>query len=121
HFHNVWLLMPSTSGNNPLYSVRIDSTTVKVTGTPLRLDNGLLGLTTAPANLRRAIQASYGPDGALYLLNYGGGDYANTANSGVVRVAYTGSCLPATSSVSAYKPLSELRTTFHAGRLRVHE
>lgn len=121
HFHNVWLLMPSVNNNNPLYSVRIDSTTVKVTGTPLRLDNGLLGLTTAPANMRRAIQASYGPDGALYLLNYGGGDYANTANSGVVRVAYTGSCLPATNIVAQPKPLSELRATFNAGNLRVLE
>lgn len=120
HFHNVWLLMPSTSNNNPLYSVRIDSTTVKVTGALQRLDNSLLGITTAPANLRRAVQASYGPDGALYFLNYGGGDYAATANSGVLRVAYAGNCLPAT-SIATHKPLSELRTTFHAGRLRVLE
>jgi cytochrome c len=121
HFHNVWLMMPSISGTNPLYSMLIDSSTVSVTGMPVRLDNGLLALTTAPANMRRAIQASYGPDGALYFLNYGGGDYASTANSGVLRVTYNGSCLPLGTSISSFKPLSEIRTTFNAGRLRVLE
>jgi cytochrome c len=121
HFHHVWLMMPSTSGNNPLYGIKIDSTTVTVTGMPQRLDNGVLSITTSPANLRRAIQASYGPDGALYFLNYGGGDYANTANSGVLRVTYNGNCQLEPVALSPHKPLSDLRMTLHAGRLRILE
>jgi hypothetical protein len=92
HFHHVWLMMQSVNNSNTVYGIGVDSATVNVTGIPQRLDNGVLSLNTSPANVRRAVQASYGPDGALYFLNYGGGDYANTANSGVLRVAYTGSC-----------------------------
>jgi len=123
HFHHVWLLMPSISGNNPLYSVRVDSNTVKPTGVPVRLDNGLLAITTAPANMRRAVQVSYGPDGALYFLNYGGGDYNTTANSGVLRVTYNGACKLSGVAISPFKPLaeSELRMTLNAGRLRILE
>lgn len=121
HFHHVWLMMQSINNSVSVYGIKIDSTTVKVTGTPARLDNAVLALNTAPANVRRPIQASYGPDGALYFLNYGGGDYAANANSGVLRVAYTGSCHLDPVSVASHKPLSELRATFHAGRLRVLE
>jgi glucose/arabinose dehydrogenase len=94
HYHHSWLLMQSFNASTySLYGVRIDSATAKPTGPLQRLDNGVLALTTAPANIRRPIQASYGPDGALYFLNYTGGDYATTANSGVLRVTYNGSCV----------------------------
>ncbi len=121
HIHNTWLLMNwSSGGTSPTaYLVRIDSTTVTTTGTPFRVDNGLLGLTSAPNNLRAPLQMSYGPDGALYILNYGGYYNANT-NPGVIRVAYTGSCLPAT-AVTATRPLSEMRMVLSGARLQVFE
>jgi glucose/arabinose dehydrogenase len=121
HFHHQWLMLQSVSSSPTVYTVGIDSATVKVSGTPQRVDNGVLALTVFPANVRRPVQASYGPDGALYFLNYGGGDYAATANSGVLRVTYTGSCRLAPAAVSPVQPLSDLRMTFHAGRLRILE
>lgn len=121
HFHHVWLMMQSINNQVSVYGIEVDSATVAVTGTPARLDNALLDLNTAPHNVRRPVQASYGPDGALYFLNYGGGDYNATANSGVLRVAYTGDCHLEPVSVAAEKPLAELRTRFHAGRLSVLE
>src|SRR5690606_35170504 len=71
HFHHVWLMMQSIHNQVQVYGSVIDSNTVTVKTTPARLDNGLLALNTAPANVRRPVQASYGPDGALYFLNYG--------------------------------------------------
>lgn len=121
HFHHVWLMMQSLNNNVSVYGVRVDSASVTTSGTPARLDNAVLALNTAPANVRRPVQASYGPDGALYFLNYGGGDYNATANSGVLRVAYTGSCHLEPVAVSPSKPLSELRMSLHAGRLRILE
>lgn len=121
HFHHVWLMMQSIHNQVQVYGSVIDSNTVTVKTTPARLDNGLLALNTAPANVRRPVQASYGPDGALYFLNYGGGDYATTANSGVLRVTYTGNCHLDPVSLASDRALSELRTRFHAGRLTVLE
>lgn len=121
HFHHVWLMMQSVNNSNTVYGVGIDSVAVKVSGIPQRLDNGVLALTTAPSNIRRAVQASYGPDGALYFLNYGGGDYANTANSGVLRVTYNGSCRLAPVALAPERPLSELRVTLTGSSLRVLE
>jgi cytochrome c len=121
HFQLVWLMMQSVNGSNTVYGVAIDSTAVSPAGTPQRLDNGVLALNTSPANIRRAVQASYGPDGALYFLNYGGGDYATTANSGVLRVTYTGNCKLDPVSVSGFRPFSELRMSFNGTRLTILE
>ncbi|MCD6024368.1 MAG: carbohydrate-binding protein [Fibrobacteria bacterium] len=121
HLHHQWLMMQSVNNSVSVYGVFVDSAAVTTTGTPVRLDNGVLAVTTAPANVRRPVQASYGPDGALYFLNYGGGDYAATGNSGVLRVTYNGTCKLAPSSVSDVRPLSDLRMTFNAGRLQILE
>src|SRR5690606_13808535 len=88
HFNNNWLLMRWHA--NSLHAVSVDEATVTVSGAPQRIDNTEPHSLAAPANLRRPIQASYGPDGALYVLNYGG-DYNTANNPGVFRVTYTGS------------------------------
>jgi cytochrome c len=121
HFNHVWLAMRSEGGGSSVYGVLVDSVAVAPTGMPQRLDNGVLAVTTSPANIRRPVQASYGPDGALYFLNYGGADYSATANSGVLRVAYTGSCVLAPVSIHAARPLSEARVSLNGSRLKVLE
>jgi cytochrome c len=121
HLHHQWLMMQSVNNSVSVYGVVVDSVAATPTGTPVRLDNGVLALNTSPANVRRPVQASYGPDGALYFLNYGGGDYSATGNSGVLRVTYNGTCKLAPVSVSAARPLSDLNMTFNAGRLQILE
>jgi cytochrome c len=121
HYHHIWLMMQSVNGSVTMYGVPIDSATVKTTGTPVRIDNGILAVTTAPANLRRPIQASYGPDGALYVLNYGGGDYSTTGNSGVLKVSYNGTCHLPPLAITPDRPLAELRMTLQGTRLRILE
>jgi len=52
-----------------------------------KVDNGFF----SAIPLRRMIQAKYGPDGALYILNYDG--YYSTGNPAIVRVEYIGNCI----------------------------
>lgn len=87
HFDHSWLLLSEKA--NSLYAVFLDSNTAALKTNPLRLDNGLI-----PMALRNPVQAKYGPDGALYVLNYSGqagGDYS-TDNPGVTRIDYKGTC-----------------------------
>lgn len=70
---------------NPMWIFTVDPGTMKVTK-QTRVDNGLL----AGAAFRKPIQALYGPEGALYVLNYDG--FYSTVNPGVMRFDYVGNC-----------------------------
>ncbi len=87
HMDHSWLLMSEKA--NSMYVVFLDSLTAAVKSTPLRLDNGLI-----PLPLRSPVQAKYGPEGSLYILNYSAGaagDYS-TDNPSIARIDYTGTC-----------------------------
>jgi glucose/arabinose dehydrogenase len=90
HLHHRWVTMSKLSSQMWITGP-IDSSTVALTGVSQRVDNGIFNKT-----LRNPLQAQFGPDGALYILNYAAGDYA-LGNSGVIKISYTGTCLPATS------------------------
>jgi hypothetical protein len=72
-----------------MWFFKVDPASMKVIG-QMRADNagGLL----AGAALRRPLQAMYGPEGSLYVLNYDG--YYSTFNPGVMRFDYVGPCKP---------------------------
>ena len=80
--------------------------TAKVTTVPA----GPAGFITQVANppwlgggitFSRGIQdMEYGPgDGALYVVDYGGGDYSENSDAGLFRITYTG-CLPAVTAIA---------------------
>ncbi|HLP43062.1 MAG TPA: PQQ-dependent sugar dehydrogenase, partial [Fibrobacteria bacterium] len=91
HLHHAWFSAAWSSSF--LFMHTLDTVQMKVTKSE-RIDNTFL-----PVKLRRPLQAKFGPEGALYLLNYDG-NY-NTINPGVVRIEYSGACqVP----VTALKP-----------------
>jgi cytochrome c len=75
------------SQSNPMWLFKVDPASMKVTGR-MRVDNA--GGILAGAALRRPLQALYGPEGSLYVLNYDG--YYSTFNPGVMRFDYVGPC-----------------------------
>lgn len=88
HLHNTWITMDyNGTANNPLWIHTLDTNTLKVTrSTAEHTGTGLF----SGIGLRRPIQAKYGPDGALYILNYDG--RYDTVNPSVFRIDYIGTC-----------------------------
>ena len=84
HLNNTWMLMGFSA--NQMYVTKVDSTAVTVSGTV----NASTGIFNGVFTLRNPIQAKYGPDGALYILNYSG--FYSTTNPGLMRVEYVGNC-----------------------------
>ncbi len=66
------------------------------------------GITTharffAATRLVRPLDMKFGPDGALYVLNYAGW-FSAEASTSIQRIEYTGSCLPAATSTIRFSP-----------------
>ncbi|HKP96870.1 MAG TPA: PQQ-dependent sugar dehydrogenase [Fibrobacteria bacterium] len=73
---------------NQMWLHTLDTVAVKVKQNT-RIDRSLF----PDLRLFGPLQAKYGPDGALYVLNYGS-SYYRGQNSGISRIAYKGSCAP---------------------------
>jgi hypothetical protein len=84
HLHQTWILMSFNS--NQMHLAVLDTNNVTVQRT-VRLDQG--GLFNA--TFRNPINAEFGPDGALYVMNYSG-NYGVATNPGLMRINYVGSC-----------------------------
>ncbi|MBW8886799.1 MAG: PQQ-dependent sugar dehydrogenase [Fibrobacteres bacterium] len=103
HLDNKWIV---TGFNGGMWIATFDTTTMKVSGTPTKVDNGIF----SGVPIRNHIQSMYGKDGALYILNYDG-YYHSAINPGVVRVTYKGACKipvgpdPAVTSVKPYQKI----------------
>ena len=68
-----------------MWIFNIDTNTFAVTK-KTAVETGLF----ANIHLRRPTQAKYGPEGALYILNYDG--FYNTVSPGIFRMDYIGAC-----------------------------
>jgi cytochrome c len=101
HFDNKWIISSFGRSGAPwgIWAVTVDDTK-----DPFQALNKTDLKTGIFANvpIRNFIGAKYGKDGALYITNYDG-DYGSATNPGVVRVTYTGTCLP---SVGVRKPVA---------------
>jgi glucose/arabinose dehydrogenase len=86
HFHNTWL---TSSFNGGLWLHELDTAAMVIKQT----HNLIPGIFTA-VRLRNYVQSKYGPDGSLYILNYSGNQYGAASNPGIMRVDYSGSCIP---------------------------
>jgi cytochrome c len=84
HFDGKWMV--SDFNQNLTRVLTLDAAGDKVT------DNRIL---FASGKFTNPLQMDIGPDGALYVLEYAG-FFSSTANTRIVRMEYTGSCLPAT-------------------------
>jgi cytochrome c len=90
HFHNKWLI--GSWKTSDMWATTLDTVTLKVKDTQ-KIDTGIF----KSFALRNYVQAMYGKEGALYILNYSGDAYNNVTprNPGIMRITYTGSCKPA--------------------------
>jgi cytochrome c len=91
HLHNHWLAFGER--DNQAHFHLIDSSTVEI-DTSIRVDAGAGRLFSNVGSLRHPLQGKYGPEGALYIMFYGGGHYAATPNNnpGIIRIDYVGDC-----------------------------
>ncbi len=83
HLHQSWINMSFQS--NQIYISTLDTINVTVKKTQ-RVDNGLF----VSKAFRHPLQAKYGPDGSLYVLNYDG--FYSTGIPGVFKIDYVGGC-----------------------------
>ncbi|MDB5050887.1 MAG: hypothetical protein JWO30_3958 [Fibrobacteres bacterium] len=97
HFEGVWTITDWVQNNNVsnpkgggFQGVKIFK--VKPTG------DGLLDSLKWFKNfgIQGALDMQFGPDGALYILNYGNLYFGTSAEAKIARIEYTGSCLPTT-------------------------
>ena len=83
HFDNVWFMADFM--REKTFAATLDSTASAV----LEVKNPFPGLTFA-----NIINGDIGPDGALYVIEYGTAWYNQNAPQKIARVEYTGTCLP---------------------------
>lgn len=80
------------TGNNTIWAIKVNPTTGAVTGSPTQV------FTMARAgrpNLFNSMDFQQGPDGALYLVDWGDGCCSASppaGSNGIVRISYTGNC-----------------------------
>jgi hypothetical protein len=89
HLDNTWLMSSYQSSHLWMAPVDGSGPELKVPATPVRMDGSGL-FKSFP--VRNFIQAMYGKEGALYVLNYDGPAYGAANNPGLFRVEYNGSC-----------------------------
>jgi len=115
--HNTWITMDFVgTANHPLWIHNLDSATLRVTQTTAA--HAAAGL-FAGINMRRPVQAKYGPEGALYILNYDG--RYDTVEPSIFRVDHVGACSVAVSSRPRPPAGPALSLTLSPTHLVVHE
>ncbi len=82
HFDGLWFVTDFQTGQIDTISLNADATAIKAEGrvfSSIRLD--------------RPVDFQQGPDGALYVINYAGW-FGAASTTAILRIEYTGSCLP---------------------------
>ncbi len=105
HLNNSWVLMTvyGSPSSGQMYLAMLDSINPVLQGIPQQ--QGTTGVVRF--NVRNPLQAKYGPDGALYILNYGStGAYGSGNNPGVNKISYVGACSLPPVSVAHAKPIT---------------
>jgi len=117
HLHNTWLAFGYSSANYWLF--QIDSNQVTL-GPAIQVSSTIF----SSAKVRKPVAAKYGPDGALYILNYDAtGDYGSPINPGVMRVDYVGDCILPVTDISGRgkRSLKSVAVLVRGNRLQVDE
>jgi hypothetical protein len=93
HLDNVAMYSDFTStGVNTIWAKKIDTLTGAVTGT---VKQALKMPRSGRPNLSNPVDFQQGPDGNLYMIDWGTGccsENSNASNNGIVRISYTGTC-----------------------------
>lgn len=84
HFNKKWFL--SDFSSNELKVAEVNANGTGIVGTPQLLNK----------DTRGPLHYEIGPDGALYIVEYGKQYFAGTADTKISRLEYTGTCFPST-------------------------
>jgi cytochrome c len=84
HFNRKWFVTDYTAGN--LYIFDVDTASGNVISWQPFLNGKVFN---GPVDYRQ------GPDGALYIVNYGFANFTTGNNTSIMKISYTGSCRPA--------------------------
>jgi glucose/arabinose dehydrogenase len=80
------------TGTSNIFAAKVNPTTGAVTGTPTAV---FTMARSGRPNLYNSLDFQQGPDGALYMVDWGDGCCSGTppvASNGIVRITYTGTC-----------------------------
>ncbi|MGW3606012.1 ThuA domain-containing protein [Micromonospora sp. NPDC005161] len=111
HWDGKWLIGDQSNPNNRV-AVTVDPAGVPTAAPPVFAESlrAIIPGGNGDARLQSWMDAKFGPDGALYLLDYGGGFFSLHPNQKLIRITYTGGAptpAPAASSVAVQnKPLT---------------
>ncbi|MFI6265605.1 ThuA domain-containing protein [Micromonospora sp. NPDC051006] len=99
YWDNKWFIGDQSNANNRI-AVTVDPKTVKDAGRPAFAEDlrAIIRSGTGANQLQSWMDAKFGPDGALYMLDYAGGFFSLHPNQKLIRIAYTGG--PATPNPS---------------------
>jgi cytochrome c len=98
HFNRKWFVTDYTGGRMYVFDVDADGT--QVTGFQPFL---------SAVEFKGPLDLRQGPDGALYVTNYGFENFASGSNTSIMRIRYTGTCLPADPKLETPTGLAETR------------
>ncbi|MFU8854942.1 ThuA domain-containing protein [Micromonospora sp. SL1-18] len=91
YWDNKWFMGDESNANNRV-AVTVDPTKVASAGPPAFGEDlrQIIRSGSGANQLQAWMDAKFGPDGALYMLDYAGGFFSLHANQKLIRVAYTG-------------------------------
>ncbi|MEU7799083.1 ThuA domain-containing protein [Micromonospora arborensis] len=111
HWDGKWFIGDQSNATNRV-AVTVDPAGVPQAAPPVYAESlrAIIPGGNGDTRLQSWMDAKFGPDGALYLLDYGGGFFSLHANQKLIRVTYTGGAptpAPAATSVAVQnKPLT---------------
>ncbi|MFI9486516.1 ThuA domain-containing protein [Promicromonospora sp. NPDC052451] len=91
YWDDKWFIGDQSNANNRI-AVTVNPDTVEEAGPPVYAEDlrQIISGGNGNAEVQQWMDAKFGPDGALYLLDYGGGFFSLTNSQKLVRISYTG-------------------------------
>ena len=91
YWDNKWFIGDECNANNRV-AVTVDPETVEEAGPPAFAEDlrQIIKSGGGSGALQNWMDAKFGPDGALYMLDYGGGFFSLTSNQKLIRIIYQG-------------------------------
>ncbi|MFC3505514.1 ThuA domain-containing protein [Micromonospora krabiensis] len=120
YWDDKWFIGDQSNANNRV-AVTVDPAGVPQAAPPLYAESlrAIIPSGNGDNRLQSWMDAKFGPDGALYLLDYGGGFFSLHPNQKLIRITYTGGAptpAPAATSVAVQnKPLTVAFTGSRSG------
>ncbi|MGW6504099.1 ThuA domain-containing protein [Nonomuraea angiospora] len=108
YWENKWFIGDESNGNNRV-AVTVDPKTVPEAGRPVFGEDLRQIIPGGGGNtqLQSWMDAKFGPDGALYMLDYAGGFFSLHANQKLIRVAYKGGPATPDPSLAVARPVRQ--------------